>query len=65
MKAHLIVDQEYYDTLIQLVHDSNCKAIKIYSEALIIYFRDTGVDAKSKVRPMDDEIFNLRNTIVR
>ena len=49
MKAHLIVDQEYYDTLKQLVHDSNCKTIKINTEAMIGYFRDTGVDPKSNV----------------
>jgi hypothetical protein len=64
METTLRIDKEYLEVLKELSKESGVKTQKEYVQAMILYFKETGIDPKAKNKSTTEELSKLRNTII-
>lgn len=60
----LRISGDYKEMLDTLFKDSNCASRKEYTERMILYFKETGIDPMVRNKNTADELSKLRNTVI-
>lgn len=64
MKTTLTVDEEYLEVLKGLVKEHGAKNQQEFFNAMVSYFKETGINPSTKTKSTADELSKLRNTVV-
>src|ERR1035437_6431094 len=64
MGYHIVIDEKYKGLLEKLMEESDTKTAKEFTEAMLTYFKDTGINPKEKTRSTAEELSKLRTTVI-
>lgn len=64
MKTTLTVDAEYASILRELVKEHGAGTQQEFFNAMVTYFKDTGINPQAKTRSTAEELSKLRNTVI-
>lgn len=64
MKTTLTVDAEYLKVMKDLTKEHGVETQQEYFNAMVTYFKETGINPKEKTRSTADELSKLRNTVI-
>ncbi len=64
MKTTLTVDAEYVKILRELTKEHEIGTQQEFFNAMVLYFKETGINPQAKTRSTAEELSKLRNTII-
>lgn len=64
MAYHIVIDDSYKSILEGLIEQEKFKSAKEYTEAMILYFKETGINPQAKNKSTADELSKLRTTVI-